>query len=196
MVCAEKNAGVNHFTRLAYAPNGECVLAGGSGTKYLGLYHCKHGLLLARMMTSKNKELDGVRDNPVMRAAGASSGGFDDRSGVRTHDIVKATRQTLPGVDVATMDYSSRRLALRIGTKDVAFSPTGMEFAAVTTEGLLIYRTSDRLSRFDPIDLDESVTPRAVLADLRALLEGSRQSKDFLTVVRGRKKLKQIHSII
>lgn len=42
----------------------------------------------------------------------------------------------------------------------VRFSPTGREWAACTTDGLVLY-SLDEAAIFDPSDLDESVTPEA-----------------------------------
>jgi hypothetical protein len=45
----------------------------------------------------------------------------------------------------------------------VRFSATGREWAAATSDGLLVYALNEDLL-FDPIDMDESVTPQAVLS--------------------------------
>ena len=47
------------------------------------------------------------------------------------------------------------------------FAPTGRQFAAATTEGLLLY-TLDDTTLFDPFELDESVTPAATMAAAKA----------------------------
>lgn len=43
----------------------------------------------------------------------------------------------------------------------VQFSPTGRDFAAATTEGLLIYSLDTKLM-FDPFELDEEITPNTI----------------------------------
>ena len=40
------------------------------------------------------------------------------------------------------------------------FSPTGREFAAATTEGLLMYSLDSKMI-FDPFELEEDVTPKS-----------------------------------
>ena len=57
---------------------------------------------------------------------------------------------------------SSRRTRPEIRVKSVQFSPTGRAWAAVTTEGLLIY-TLDAGVTFDPFDLTEDVTPETIV---------------------------------
>lgn len=58
-------------------------------------------------------------------------------------------------------DGSSRRTREEARSTCVRFSPTGREWAACTTDGLLLY-SLDEAAVFDPSDLDESVTPEAV----------------------------------
>lgn len=64
-------------------------------------------------------------------------------------------------------DGSSRRTREEARSTCVRFSPTGREWAACTTDGLLLY-SLDEAAVFDPSDLDESVTPEAV--QVRCLL--------------------------
>ncbi|CAN0509783.1 unnamed protein product, partial [Laminaria digitata] len=58
-------------------------------------------------------------------------------------------------------DGSSRQTREEARSTCVRFSPTGREWAACTTDGLLLY-SLDEAAVFDPSDLDESVTPEAV----------------------------------
>lgn len=51
-------------------------------------------------------------------------------------------------------------------TTQVAFSPTGREWATVSGEGLHLYSLDDDMI-FDPLTLTEAVTPGAVQANLR-----------------------------
>ncbi|CAN0438204.1 unnamed protein product, partial [Discosporangium mesarthrocarpum] len=55
----------------------------------------------------------------------------------------------------------SRQVREEVRCSCVRFSSTGREWAAATTDGLLLY-SLDNASVFDPSDLDESVTPEAV----------------------------------
>ena len=51
-------------------------------------------------------------------------------------------------------------------TTCVRFSPTGTQWAAASSQGLLIYSLDESLS-FNPLDLDMDVTPQAVMAAIR-----------------------------
>ncbi|CAN0497218.1 unnamed protein product, partial [Ectocarpus sp. 12 AP-2014] len=66
----------------------------------------------------------------------------------------------LPGAERGA-DGSSRRTREEARSTCVRFSPTGREWAACTTDGLLLY-SLDEAAVFDPSDLDETVTPEAV----------------------------------
>eukprot|EP01084_Bolivina_argentea_P111457 198839_1 len=81
----------------------------------------------------------------------------------RDRDIIKLNRRQLPGVDIT--DYSSRRRKEVISTNSVSFSPTGMMWAAATSDGLLLYSQSS-IPIFDPIDLDISITPKTIKKEL------------------------------
>lgn len=71
-------------------------------------------------------------------------------------------------------------------TRAVALSPTGREWAAATTSGVVVY-SADGTDAFDPTDLEEGVTPEAALravragANLRALLLALRLNEAPLT---------------
>lgn len=65
----------------------------------------------------------------------------------------------LPGVRKG--DHSSRHFKPEILVTSVRFSPTGRAWAACTTEGLLIY-SIDNSAVFDPVDLNESITPLTI----------------------------------
>ncbi|KAK2961276.1 putative Periodic tryptophan protein 2 like protein [Blattamonas nauphoetae] len=66
--------------------------------------------------------------------------------------------------------------AQQYGSKDVAISSTGTQFAVATGRGLFLF-DSDRISlSFDPSEIDESVTPDAILSTL--------SSGDFLHSLR------------
>ena len=61
----------------------------------------------------------------------------------------------LPGTGV------KKRAVVR--SRAIALSPAERQWAAATTEGLLLYSLDDSLV-FDPTDLGQDVTPQAVLA--------------------------------
>ena len=75
--------------------------------------------------------------------------------------------ESLPGV--VRGDLSSRTTRPEIRSSCVRFSPTGRAWSAATTEGLLVYSLDDNLT-FDPFELDEDVTPEAIM---RVISEGN-----------------------
>lgn len=52
-------------------------------------------------------------------------------------------------------------------TKGVLFSPTNRSWAAVTTEGLIVYSLDDQLI-FDPFELDVDITTQSVMETLKS----------------------------
>uniref|UniRef100_A0A2D4NHG6 Small-subunit processome Utp12 domain-containing protein n=1 Tax=Micrurus spixii TaxID=129469 RepID=A0A2D4NHG6_9SAUR len=58
-------------------------------------------------------------------------------------------------------DMSSRHFKPEIRVTCLRFSPTGRNWAATTTEGLLIYSLDSSLT-FDPFDLEIDITPRNI----------------------------------
>ena len=76
-----------------------------------------------------------------------------------TQDFDNSNNVMLPGA--RRQDDGTRRSKREVLASAVAFSSTGREFAAVTTEGMLVYSLDDDMV-FDPIALTEDVTPSAV----------------------------------
>ena len=65
----------------------------------------------------------------------------------------------LPGVRKG--DRSSRHFKPEVLVTCVRFAPTGRAWSACTTEGLLIY-SIDTTAMFDPIDINETITPSSI----------------------------------
>jgi len=59
----------------------------------------------------------------------------------------------------------STKLAIRI--KKVLFSPDGSQFAAATTEGLVIYSIKNDQSIFNPVDIDVNVTLDSIIEAIK-----------------------------
>ena len=72
----------------------------------------------------------------------------------RLHDQCDGTGRDLPGAG------SKKRAVVR--SRAVALSPAERQWAAATTEGLLLYSLDNSLV-FDPTDLGQDVTPQAAL---------------------------------
>lgn len=76
----------------------------------------------------------------------------EDREDPRGKSTIK-----LPGTRKG--DMSSRAVKPQVMVTGLEFSPTGREFAAATTEGLLMYSLDSKMI-FDPFDLEEEITPK------------------------------------
>ncbi|KAJ2781926.1 U3 snoRNP protein [Coemansia javaensis] len=160
-VTAANNPAGKCFNSLCYSADGTAVLAGGN-SKFVCLYDRRSGILLRKFQVSQNQSLDGVQDklnSKHMTEAGPAD--LIDSDGIDS-DTEKHADRSLPGV--RSGDKSSRLLKPEVRTRDVKFSPTGRQWAAASTEGLLIYSLDETLV-FDPYELDENVTP-ATIRDL------------------------------
>jgi periodic tryptophan protein 2 len=60
-----------------------------------------------------------------------------------------------------------RRTKLAIRVKAVRFSPDGTQFAAATTEGLIIYSLKNDLNLFNPVEIDETVTLDNIISNVK-----------------------------
>jgi periodic tryptophan protein 2 len=156
------------FTSLCYSSDGACILAGGN-SRYVCIYDVASKLLMRKYVLSTNLSLDGLLDklnSKRMSEAGVSMDLVDDNvADPYEDDAEKRIDQSLPGAQRG--DFSSRRTALAIRSKCVRFSPTGGQWAAATTDGLLVY-SLDSTTIFDPQELDVNITPANVRAAMQA----------------------------
>ncbi|CAM9127008.1 unnamed protein product [Chrysoparadoxa australica] len=146
-----------YFTTVSYSADGSCVIAGGE-SNYICIYECSQRLLVKKFKASINRSLDGVTDmlhSGQMTEAGSldllQMDGNDDFALEEEQD--KARRGE--GGSQAT------RPATRVSC--IRFSPSGREWAAACTDGVLVY-SLDEAASFEPFQLDETVTPKAVEA--------------------------------
>ena len=76
----------------------------------------------------------------------------------------------MPGAKTAK-NLLKRNVKLAVRIKSITFSPDGTQFAAATTEGLIIYTNSfgDRAhsSLFNPYQIDETVTLDNIISKVR-----------------------------
>ena len=70
----------------------------------------------------------------------------------------------LPGAKRGDMSARGQRPEVRVA--ELQFSPTGRDFAATTTEGLLIYSLDSKLV-FDPFELNVDITPTTIRAAVK-----------------------------
>ncbi|XP_059484543.1 periodic tryptophan protein 2 homolog [Neocloeon triangulifer] len=153
LVTAKSNLKGKAFTSLCYTADGECILAGGQ-SKNVCIYHVAEGLLMKKFEVTQNRSLDSV-DDFVNRRNMSEFGNMmliERREG---GDVAIK----LPGARKGDMAARSFKPEVRI--YGLHFSPTGTAWAAVTTEGLLIY-SLDQGMMFDPFFLDESITPESM----------------------------------
>mmetsp|Transcript_8074 Transcript_8074/g.17203 ORF Transcript_8074/g.17203 Transcript_8074/m.17203 type:complete len:927 (-) Transcript_8074:65-2845(-) len=157
---ADNNASSRYFTSIAYSADGTCLLAGGN-SKYVCIYEISQQILLKKFQISFNRSLDGVLDE--LHSKNLTDGGPMDDEADSADEIDNAPH--LPGARRA--DDGSRRSRVEVLTMQVAFSPTGREWSAVSGEGLHVYSLDEDMI-FDPLALTEAVTPSAVHKNLKS----------------------------
>jgi periodic tryptophan protein 2 len=152
---------------VCYTADGSCILGGGR-TKYICLYEISQKILLKQFQISHNRSLDGVQnkvhsDKIVKGVAGTGDRLLDDLdvSGDDSEDEEigrgLTSHANLPGAKRGK-DKGKRHVKPEVRSKCVQISPTGQAWAAATTEGMLIF-SLDNIHLFDPVNLDETVTP-------------------------------------
>lgn len=155
--------GTKAFTTVRYSGDGTCVLAAGN-SKYICLYECESGTLVKKFTVSVNLSIEGTQEflnSKLLTEAGPRD--LLDENGDAS-DIEDRIDRTLPGSKRG--DASQRRQRPEVRVTSVAFSPTGRSFCAATTEGLLVYGLDNQVAKFDPFDLDVTVTPKTTLKAL------------------------------
>ncbi len=155
LVTAKQSLKAKGFLALCYTADGSCVLAGGQ-SKHLCIYHVKEKLLVKKFEVTQNRSFDAMDDIVVSRKKMSE---FGNLALVEDREDGGGQAIKLPGSRRG--DLSSRALRPEVRVTGLQFSPTGRDFAAATTEGLLIYSLDTKLV-FDPFELDEDVTPQAV----------------------------------
>ena len=152
------------FTSLAFSADGALLYAAGK-SKYICLYDVENRVLLNKIQISHNKSFDGVLD--ILSSRNLTEAGDMDLIDDADSDE-GASEQVLPLMgleDDRDLPGSSVAKKPIIQTRSLSLCPTGKRLAAATTEGVLIF--SDQCADlFDPVDLDEEVTPQAVQASL------------------------------
>ena len=73
----------------------------------------------------------------------------------------------MPGSKTAK-NLLKRNVKLAVRVKSITFSPDGTQFAAATTEGLVIYSNQVQgTDFFNPYEIDESVTLENIIAKVQ-----------------------------
>ncbi len=173
LITAKKSLQGKCFLSLCYSADGTCILAAGQ-SKNICIYNVGERLLVKTFEITQNRSFDAM-DEVISRKKMTEFGNLDlveDRD-----DQLGSSSIKLPGAKRGDMSSRSHRPEVRVA--DLQFSPTGREFSAATTEGLLIYSLDSKLV-FDPLDLDVSITP----ASIRAAVKNKNFSGGLLMALR------------
>lgn len=165
-VSAKANAGGSCFTTVTYSADGSCVLAGGN-SNWVCLYDVGEKVLLKRWELSLDLSLDGTQDRLDSRQLtkeGKHVDLIDDLEDENELTLAERTDRSLPGAKKADLSQRTTRATTRC--KSVRFCPTGSNWAAACTSGLIIYSLDAKsasgmgggVEAFDPIDLDIDLT--------------------------------------
>ncbi|KAJ3116457.1 hypothetical protein HDU96_009620 [Phlyctochytrium bullatum] len=157
----------SHFTSISYSSDGTCLLAGGT-SKYVCLFKVQNSFLLKKFQVTENLSLDGM--HRVLDSRNMTEAGSKALLDVESDEDTEKDR-SLPGV--RNGDMSLRRAKIAALTRCVRFSPTGMTWAAASSEGLVLFSLDESLM-FDPFDLELEITPETIIEEL---LERSNYSK-------------------
>lgn len=160
------SANVNtHFTRIAFSPEGEKIIAGGD-SKWLVLYHATQGYALKKWPITQNLDVQGAEEQYQWRSA--TEAGFVDDIDVTEDDIHLSRRKLLemPGSRHRHFATGKRKTELEARAMDVAFAATGTEFIAATTDGLLLFSARVVRPRFQPLQLTAKITTSLVRQQL------------------------------
>lgn len=157
-----------YFSTICYSADGSCILAGGR-SKYVCLYEVSQKILVKQYQISHNRSLVGVNNKNFNKelpyVPGSATQAIDDLdlSGEdsETEEIGRGLKGkgNLPGAKRGA-DKGKRNTKPEVRVKWLQFSPTGQAWAAATTEGLVIF-SLDSAQMFDPVSLDENVTPES-----------------------------------
>lgn len=160
LITAEKSKQSKAFTSLCYSADGEYLIAGGQ-SKNVCIYNVKEKLLVKKFEITQNRSLDAV-DEFINRRKMTEFGNINLIEEREEKEGGKISIR-LPGVQKG--DMASRSFKPEIRLFCLQFSPTGQQWAAATTEGILIYSLGTDIV-FDPWDLQINITPDSVRKSL------------------------------
>ncbi|XP_044757310.1 periodic tryptophan protein 2 homolog [Coccinella septempunctata] len=162
LISAKKNLEAKAFTTLCYSADGEYLLAGGQ-SKNICIYNVKQRLLVKKFEITQNRSLDAMDDFINRR----KMTDFGNLALVEEREERMGGNVTirLPGVKKG--DMAARSLKPEVRVFSLQFAPTNQQWAAATTEGIVIYSLTVGAT-FDPWDLDINITPAAVKKSVRA----------------------------
>ena len=169
LITAKKSKeGKGFFTALAYTADGSCILAGGH-SKSICIYHIQEMMLIKKFEVTQNRSFDAM-DSIISRKKLSEFGTNLDLIEDRDDPAGGTKAIRLPGTKKGDMSSRAHRPEVRVS--GLQFAPTSREFAATTTEGLLIYSLDSKML-FDPFELEMDITPSST----RDALKGKDYSK-------------------
>eukprot|EP00126_Sphaerothecum_destruens_P011227 Sdes_comp20878_c0_seq2m17869 len=171
-ISARNNQAGKCFSSICYSADGKSLLAAGK-SKYVCIYDISSAQLVRRFQISKNRSLDGIADllnskfHLPAAPSSSSAASLDPAQGGPLDAFSQHLRSNphpalnpLPGVGKG--DLSARRTLPQIRVKSAQFSPAGRCWAAVSSEGLIIY-SLDADFMFDPFDLEVDLNPQKLV---------------------------------
>eukprot|EP00057_Strongylocentrotus_purpuratus_P000387 XP_001175743.2 PREDICTED: periodic tryptophan protein 2 homolog isoform X2 [Strongylocentrotus purpuratus] len=161
MVTAKTSSAAKSFTTLCYSADGSYILAAGR-SKYICIYHIQEQLLVKKFEISCNMSLDAMEE--FLSRRNLTDFGNSALIDMNVGEDGQQMAISLPGVTKG--DMSSRSFKPEVNVSCVRFSATGSQWAATTTEGLLVYSVDSSLT-FDPFDLTLDLTPSVVFDALK-----------------------------
>lgn len=134
--------------------------------------------MLRRFAVTQNRSLDGVLqklNSKNMKEGGLLQHELDQLDSDLEEDVWATTAgqnkdTNMPGAKTAK-NLLKRNVKLAVRIKGICFSPDGTQFAAATTEGLIIYSNTSHVAKradfFNPFEIDESVTLENIIAKVQ-----------------------------
>jgi periodic tryptophan protein 2 len=146
------------FTTIAFAPDGESIVAGGE-SRWIVLYNASQGYAIKKWPVTNNLDVQGAEEQ--FKWQHQSEAGNVNSIDVEDDDIHLRQRKALelPGSRHRHHATGKRKTELACRTTHISFASHGTEFAASTTDGLLIFTSAAASGRmFRPLQLDATIT--------------------------------------
>uniref|UniRef100_A0A1B6D3H1 Small-subunit processome Utp12 domain-containing protein n=1 Tax=Clastoptera arizonana TaxID=38151 RepID=A0A1B6D3H1_9HEMI len=180
LITAKKSLEGKGFNSLCYSADGQYILAGGQ-SKNICIYNVQESILVKKIEVTQNRSFDAVNDFIDRRKMTE----FGNAALIEKREQLEGGNKTISLPGVKSGDMAARAIKPEIRIYSLQFSPTGQAWAAVSTEGLLIY-SLDGANLFDPFQLDISITPDSIRQTLyqqeysKALMMSLRLNEQFL----------------
>lgn len=181
VISSRKSLAGKAFTSVCYSADGQYILAGGK-SKNVCIYNVYETILVKRIEITQNRSFDAVDD--VINRRNMTD--FGNLALVEEREPLEGGKVALRLPGATKGDMAARSFKPEVRVFCLQFSPTGQAWAAVTTEGLLIY-SLDPGFVFDPFHLDTSITPDSVRATLK--------EKDYASALMMSLKLNEQHLV-